>query len=147
MVDWLIQTLTSAPWKVAMICIAPFMRGRPMLRTWVALFAASVATYFVHTPLGYLVIDAVAASLIVARPSGLAQKAIGALFVSMVLFDLGFYLSPQADENLFRTVLTGIGWIQWLILGAWGGYDLLGRYRDWNSGVDRPPVAHQRRIR
>jgi hypothetical protein len=126
-----------------MLVIAPFMRGRPMLRTWAALLGASVATYWVHTPLGYLAIDAVAAALVVARPSGLAQKAIGALFVCMVLFDLGFYLSPQFNGELFRAILTGIGWVQWLILGAWAGHDTWGRYRNWSNPALYPYHARQ----
>lgn len=146
MFDWMATLVVGNPWKAAMLVIAPMMRGRPMFRTWIALFGASVATFFVHAPLGYLAIDAIAASIVVARPSGLAQKAIGVLFVCMVLFDLGFYLSPQADSDLFRTILTGIGWLQWLILGAWAGHDLLGRYRNWNSGVDCPPHTVQRRV-
>lgn len=120
-------------WKVAMMMLAPFLRGRPMLRTWAALFGASLSTFWIYTPLGYLLVDAVAAAIVVARPSGLAQKSIGALFVCMVLFDLGFYLSPQADVALFRAVLTGIGWVQWLILGAWTGHDAWGRYRNWSN--------------
>ena len=147
MIEWSVNAVTNAPWKVAMILIAPFMRGRPMLRTWIALFGASIATFWIYGPLGYLVIDALAASIIVARPSGLAQKAIGALFVCMVLFDLGFYLSPQANGELFRTVLTVIGWGQWLILGAWAGHDLLGRYRNWSDAPYHPPDIEQRRIR
>jgi hypothetical protein len=141
-----------------MLVIAPFMRGRPMLRTWAALLGASVATYWVQTPLGYLAIDAVAAAIVVARPSGLAQKAIGALFVCMVLFDLGFYLSPviadflnqfgfrlseQADVELFRAVLTWIGWVQAAILAGWLGHDAWGRYRNWSNPTLYPHHARQ----
>lgn len=110
-------------WKVAMLFLIPMLRGREMLRTWTVMFVASLATFVIHGPVGYMGIDAVAAAFIMARPAGLAQRLIGALFVVMLMFDLGFYLSPGADGTLFRNILTGIGWVQWLILGAWTGHD------------------------
>lgn len=131
--------LTS--WNYAMFAIAPLMRSKPMLRTWLALSGASAAAWLVNDVTAFIAIDAVAAAIVIARPSGLPQKLIGALFVCMVLFDLGFYLSPQADGALFVSVLTFIGWVQWLILGAWAGHDLMGRYRNWSDAPYRPPAA------
>jgi hypothetical protein len=130
-----------------MFAIAPLMRGKPMLRTWVALSAASAAAWLVNDVIAFIAIDAIAAALIVARPAGLPQKLIGALFVCMVLFDLGFYLSPQADAGLFFSVLTVIGWFQWAVLAGWTGHDAWRRYSDWTGSVDRPPPAYQRHIR
>jgi hypothetical protein len=134
-------------WKLAMLALAPFLRGRQKQRTWVAMFGASVATYFVHDPVGFLAIDAIAAAIVVARPSGLPQKAIGGLFVWMMMFDLGFLLSPHAGWDLFFTLSTGLGWFQWMILAGWEGHDAWRRYRNWSDAVDRPPPAYEGRVR
>lgn len=124
-----------------MLMLAPMMRGNQMLRTWVALFGASVATFFFTGVPAFVAIDAIAAALIIARPSGLAQKTIGALFVCMVLLDLGFYLSPQENVDLFRAILTGIGWFQWAVLLGWTGHDAWGRYCSWSGAPYSPPAA------
>jgi hypothetical protein len=137
--------LTS--WNYAMFAIAPLMRGRPMLRTWFALSAASFLAWHSTGLVAWIAIDAIAAAIVVSRPSGLAQKLIGALFVGMVLFDLGFYLSPQANSGLFIAVCTAIGWFQWAVLTGWIGHDLWRRYRNWDSPADSAPVAVQGRIR
>ena len=134
-------------WDVAMLGLAPLMRGHQMARTWVAVMGASVATFFVHDPVGFMAIDAVAAAIVMARPSGLAQRAIGALFTIMVMFDLGFFLSPQRNYDMFYGVLMVIGWGQWLILAGWTGHDLWGRYRNWSSPANGAPPAYQRRVR
>lgn len=129
-----------------MLVIAPFMRGSQMLRTWVAMFGASVAAWVVQDVVAYIAIDAICAAIIMARPSGLPQKAIGALFALMVMFDLGFFLSPSADWGLFAGALTAVGWAQWCILLGWSGHDAWRHYRGWTDAVDRPPTAYQRRL-
>lgn len=134
-------------WNYAMIALAPLLRGNQMRRTWVAMFGASVATYFFHGVTAFIAIDAIAAALVIARPSGLAQKAIGALFVCMLLFDLGFYLSPQENVDLFRAILIGIGWFQWFILLGWTGHDYWRRYRDWSDAPYSPPAALEGPVR
>jgi len=134
-------------WKLAMLMLSPFMRGKQKLRTWLAVAGASVATFFVTDPVGYLAIDAIAAAVVVARPSGLPQKAIGGLFVFMMMFDLGFVLSPHAGWDLFASLSTAVGWVQWMILGAWAGHDALGRYRNWADPHHGSPPAVERRVR
>jgi hypothetical protein len=130
-----------------MIGLSPFMRGHQMTRTWLAVMGASVATYFVHDPLGFMAIDAIAAAIVMARPAGLPQKAIGALFTLMVLFDLGFYLSPQNGWDLFYGALSFVGWVQWAILAGWFGYDAWGHYRIWSDPKRGLPVAYKGRSR
>ena len=134
-------------WDVAMLGLAPFMRGRQMLRTWVAVMGASVATFWVHDPIGYMAIDAIAAALVMARPSSLPQRAIGALFTLMVIFDLAFYLSPQNNFDLFVSALTFLGWVQVAILAGWTGYDAWGHYLRWADPRRGAPTAYQRRVR
>jgi len=130
-----------------MIALAPFMKGSPKTRTWLAMFGASVSGYFAPDLVWWIAIDAIAAAIVVARPAGLPQKLIGALFVCMVLFDLGFYLSPQADSALFIAVCTAIGWFQWAVLAGWTGHDAWRRYRDWDRASNSPPAIVQGRIR
>lgn len=129
-----------------MLGLSPFMRGHQMLRTWAAVMGASAATYFVHDPVGYMAIDAIAAAIVMARPAGLPQRAIGALFTLMVLFDLGFYLSPHADWGLFVSALSIVGWVQWLILAGWAGHDAWGHYLRWSDPRSGSPVAYKRRF-
>ena len=134
-------------WKLAMLALAPLMRGHEMLRTWLAMFGASVAALLVQDVVAYIAIDAIAGAIVMARPSGLAQKAIGALFVLMVMFDLGFYLSPHADWGLFASALSAVGWVQWVILGAWSGHAAWGRYRGWADARNGLPAANKGRFR
>lgn len=134
-------------WKLAMIVLAPMMRGRQMLRTWAAVMGASVAAYFVQDIVAYMAIDAIAAAVVMARPAGYAQKAIGAIFVSMLMFDLGFFLSPHNGWDLFLLASTVAGWVQWLILGAWAGHDAWGRYYRWSYPSHGLPPPVPRRIR
>ena len=129
-----------------MLMLSPFMRGHQMLRTWIAVMGASVATMFFHGAVAFIAIDAIAAAVVMARPTGLPQKVIGALFALMVMFDLGFYLSPSADWGLFSAVLTGIGWLQWLILAGWTGHGFWRDYRVWSDTANRPPAPYQRRV-
>ena len=128
-------------WKLAMLCLAPFMRGRQMLRVWVAMFGASVAAHFAQDVVAYIAIDAICAALIMARPSGVAQKAIGALFVLMVMFDLGFYLSPQTDWGAFAGSLSAVGWVQWFILAGWTGHDAWRNYSGWANAPNGIPAS------
>ena len=127
--------------------ILPFMRGHQMLRTWVALSGASVATFFVHDPVGFVAIDAIAAAVVVARPSGIAQKAIGVMFALMMVFDLVYALTPQKNYDLFLWSLTVVGWVQWAILAGWTGYDLWGRYFRWSDPAYGSPHPVKRRVR
>lgn len=122
-----------------MLAIAPLMRGNQMLRTWVAMFGASVLAWMVQDVVVYIAIDAICAAIIMARPSGLPQKTIGALFTLMVMFDLGFFLSPSADWSLFAGALSAVGWVQWAILVGWTGHDFWRDYRNWSNALDRPP--------
>jgi hypothetical protein len=126
--------------------LLPVMRERQMLRVWLAMFGASVATFFVHDAVSYMAVDAIAAAIVMARPAGLAQRAIGALFIWMMMLDLGFYLSTHDGWELFVALSTLTGWLQWLILGTWAGHDAWRRYRLWADAPYRPPAAIERRV-
>ena len=126
------------PWKIAMLAIVPLMRRGPKVRAWVAVFAASVLAYYLPalvaewahksvddvTPATYMVIDLAAGALVLARPAGVAQKAIGLVFANMALIDAGYLLSPQLDHGiLYYWIMLVLGWVQFAILAAWGSYD------------------------
>lgn len=130
-----------------MLLIAPIMRQKPMLRTWAAMFGASIAALYSPSLAGYMVIDGIAAAIIMSRPAGLPQRAIGALFALMMVFDLGFYLSPQQGWDLFVAASTAIGWVQWAILGVWAGHDAWGRYIRWSDPRNGIPPPVQRGAR
>lgn len=124
-----------------MLTLIPFLRGRPKLRTWCAMAGASAATLYVQGPVGYVAIDALAAVVVISRPAGLAQKAIGTLFALMMIFDLVYALTARANPELFYNSLIALGWVQWAILGAWIGHDYVGRYLRWASVGNGPPAA------
>lgn len=130
-----------------MMLLLPFLRGRHKLRTWAAVFGASIATYFIQDPVGYLIIDSIAAAIVVARPAGIAQKIIGMLFVWMMMFDLGYLLSPHAGWDLFFGLSLALGWLQFTILAGWEGHDAIRRYRDWSDPLHGSLPADQRRVR
>lgn len=116
-----------------------------MVRTWAVMFAASMATFVIHSPVGFMAIDALAAAFVMVRPAGLPQRLIGALFVGMLMFDLGFYVSTKADPALFYSILTGIGWLQWAILAAWSGHDIWRNHRVGADAADGVYPARQGR--
>lgn len=134
-------------WKLAMLMLSPFMRGRQMLRVWIVLMGASIAAHFANSITAFMAIDAVAAALVLARPAGLPQRLIGALFAWMLFMDLGFYLSAREGWGLFLEASSAAGWVQWAILGAWSGHDAWRNYRGWADAPYRPPSAYERRVR
>jgi len=115
-------------WKIAMICLLPMMFGGAKLRTWGALFGASLAALFAPFIAAFVAIDIIAAALVLTHPMNIAQRAIGSLFVGMVFFELGFILSEGHQHDILLSSLLWLGWAQWAILAAWGLYDLFGYY-------------------
>ena len=126
----MMKAMTVTDWKVAMLLLVPFIRGHQKVWAWAVLMGASLSTYVVTGAVGYMAIDIVAAALILAtKPSNLPQRLIGALFVGMLMFDLGFYLSPQANPEILRFNLVALGWLQWAVLAAWTFHDFRRNYR------------------
>lgn len=139
-------------WKIAMLCIIPLMAFGahisfrslllPKPRAWLAVFLSSVmAAFFAFRPEAYLAIDLFFGGLVLARPAGIAQKAIGLIFAGMAVVDIGYVISPRLDGGLlFYWVLSVLGWVQFSILAAWGSYDL-GRHVFSRLGLDRHPLV------
>jgi hypothetical protein len=123
-------------WFAAMGGILPFVLvGRPKARTWAALFGAACAAWIVpamamgdavdSAAIGrYIVIDAIAGSIVLARPAGWVQKFIGAVFALMVSFHVGFLIADKPVATLdYLHWLSLAGWLQWAALAVWGLYD------------------------
>ena len=110
-------------WFAAMLLILPFMRGRAKVRTWGALFLASVAAWVFPSIAAHIAIDLLAGALVLKRPRGLAQKIIGFGFVAMLIFSSGYVMSQQANPWTLYYAMLGIGWAQWAVLLSWGLYD------------------------
>lgn len=132
-------------WKIAMVCLLPLLAiGSPVRfwniavpwgargRAWLALFGASCAALLL-APFGifaYAAIDGIAAAIVLKRPRGEAQRAIGLLFVAMLFAHLGFYLALRMqpgphDYTAYVQFNQLLGWLQWACLLSWGiGYAL-----------------------
>jgi len=145
------------PWKAAMLIIVPFMARAPKLRAWLAVFTASVLAFYMPaivaaqmgttliqaTPGTYLAIDVLCGGLVLAKPAGIPQKAIGLVFANMALIDAGYLVSPQADHGiLYYWIMLVLGWVQFAILAAWGAYDA-GTYIAGRFGLAGRPVAYR----
>lgn len=113
-------------------------------RAWLAVFLSSILAWcFPLSPEAYLAIDLFCGGLVIARPAGVPQKAIGLIFSMMALIDAGYIVSPQADHGmLYYRVMVILGWTQFGILAAWGSYDAWG-YCARRFGFARGAVAHR----
>lgn len=111
-------------WKIAMLCLLPLMFGGAKPRTWLAVMGSSVMAMILPlSPIAYLAIDIACGGLVLARPAGVAQRAIGLLFACMAIIDLGFLLSEQLAPMSYYWTLSVLGWGQFAILACWGTHD------------------------
>lgn len=132
-----------------MVLLLPLLwYSRPMLRTWAAVLGASIAAAFVpvlptvatpsiaYTLGAYMVIDTLAALIVLGSPKGLAQRAIGLLSGMMVMTHTGMLIavlrgSAVSTTMYFQANLLA-GWLQLFCLAAWGGvsvgYYIAGRF-------------------
>lgn len=133
-------------WKIAMLLAIPLMRGLPMWRTWTAMFGAAIAALFMPFAAGYLALDLLAGALVLRRPAGGEQKAIGLLFAGMAIADIGYICAGEGTPHAYAAMLSFFGWGQFSILVAWGLHD---RWRHYfrRGGVDGGvPVASSRGV-
>lgn len=130
------------PWKAAMLLLLPLVHRAPKLRAWLAVFASSILAFlFPLSPEAYLAIDIACGALVLAKPAGIPQKAIGMVFAFMAIIDVGYLISPQLDRGiLYYWVMVTLGWAQFAILAAWGSYDA-GTYLLGRLGPRRRSVA------
>jgi len=131
-------------WFQAMLCIVPLLlasgmsgagwrawwhRTEPKMRAWAAMFLASLATYALdpqaaHVPfVTYACIDFLAGLAVLASPSGLYSRALGTLFLVMMLMDLMAGYQGQDGAGSYQSTMLFLGWAMWAILLAWGAHD------------------------
>lgn len=126
-------------------------------RAWIVLFGACILGRSVGYPdavpveVVWAVIDAIAGLIVLWPPKGEAQRAIGLLFVGMLLVDLGFFVSgwlQPGPRDYFGVAhfQSFLGWIQWACLFSWGVGDALEGVvrRAWS---DRDQVSYRDGIR
>jgi len=128
-----------------MICLIPLMFGQAKARTWAALMGAALAASVLPFMAAFVVIDLIAAAVVLRRPAGIAQRMIGLLFVGMVFYEIGFLLSDGNQRGLLVASLVALGWLQWAVLAGWGAYDACG-YCLRRFGLARRSVAPARRV-
>lgn len=105
------------------------------------MFGASVAALmFPHVGV-YLAIDLIAGAIVLARPAGLEQRLIGALFAGMAIFDIGYILGGQKDPDLYVQFMNILGWVQFAILAIWGAHDGFGRIVGRNRSRSGVPAG------
>lgn len=132
--DW--AAFFSVAWQQAMLAMLPLFvwlrwtRGRwPLhrLRTWAALFGASLSAWLVtpehgDTPfLLYALICLVAAWVVSIKSAGIPQRAIAIIFGGMAAVHGGLYFTGQPNGgDAYVEVMQIAGWAQFAILFFWG---------------------------
>ena len=114
-------------WHWAMLAVFPLMLHRVRLRIWLIVAGASLAAALLPVmAVGwYIMVDFTAGALILRKPVGCAQRAVGALFAMMLLYSVGYILaSNNAGADLYLTAQDFLGWLQWGCLLAWGAHDV-----------------------
>lgn len=120
------------------------------LRTWAALFCSSLAGWVAVSVYGgvpvlsFIIIDILAGVAVLARPAGLAQRAIGLCYGVMILSHIGYKIALSWFEGVvsstsYEAFMTFAGWAQLVILTAWSGWDV-GRAVLHRAGFGRTVV-------
>ena len=131
----LFQLWLADPWVLVMVAALPLMwpqrfEGKlrwPKLRTWTALFGASLSSWMVTPAVGatpfllYALICFAGAAIVMVRPAGTAQRAIAMIFAFMAAFNGGAYLAGEPNGGpVYSAMLHYAGWSQLFILLFWG---------------------------
>jgi hypothetical protein len=130
-------------WQISMLCLAVFIGAhfywklRPWhrVRTWLALAFAGVMGHVADYYLGstewlmasFILIDLAAAAVVLIRPAGVAQKAIGFGFAVMVLAHIGVLvatISGPINGIIYDDLNVRLGWAQFLCLLLWSCDDV-----------------------
>lgn len=134
------------PWKLTLLpMIAMWLAWRwqlgfkdSWLRCWAAMMAGSVAANFFDTTSAYILIDLLAAAIILARPAITIQRHIGTFSVCMAMASLGHWCAvnikgSKGDPAFLADVLNWLGWAQLALLVGWGIYDHYKPYFRWDG--------------
>lgn len=130
-------------WQISVLCLLPLIlcqraagAGWPFhkMRVMVVLLLAGYVSHLVTPKIGYppvlyyAVIDSLAGAATIARPAGIAQKAIGVCFAGMIFYHAGFagamwWYGPDVNSAPYYDFQGDVGWLQFAILAGWGGWD------------------------
>lgn len=82
----------------------------------------------------YLITDSISAGVVLYPPAGRVQSLIGGTFIAQILMHVVYgvskFMHPNISPERYWEVLTVLGFVQLLILGAWaGGYWIRSAYR------------------
>lgn len=140
------ELLTYGPWVAAMLLAALWLRGDAMWRTWFALIFSCAGGWFAHLWLSdathvpatafYITFDFFAALLILNRPRQPVQEVICWTIISMMVVEIAYIWSGQANPTFVGQWNFALGWVQVALLLGWGlekryGYiDRFGRLAD-----------------
>lgn len=135
-------------WHIAMLAALPFMFSSAKMRTWVALAVAGVIPWLLPPMIvpAYIVTDALAGAIILRKPAGCAQRAIGACFAMLVMFHVGFLLSHAGNgtTSMYYQANVITGWVQFALLAAWGLADAGKALLCWGRIGGRVPAPDAR---
>lgn len=138
-------------WQIIMVGTAFLMHSPQQMRTWAALFFAG-STYLFIPPdwvFGFMLADFAAGVVIITRPAGQWQRAIGALFCCMVMFHVGYMVAAMTQHNpngaLYSKANQIVGWVQLFLLASWGLWDVGKPIRDWLRSR-RGALAHNKAV-
>lgn len=103
-----------------------------MLGSWFLGVTAVVASGKPDPIFLFLVVDILAAFIVLFHPRSIAQNLIGCLYVAMIALHIGYawaasnILGSFGHANLEKYLLfqTGIGWMQWVVLMLWSVGDV-----------------------
>jgi len=130
------------------------------LRTWAAMFCSSIAgwvavgVYGGIPVLSFVIIDILAGVAVLARPAGIAQRAIGLCYGVMILSHIGYkiallWYNGVVSSTSYEALMTFAGWAQFVILTAWSGWDvgraILHRLGFGRTVVDKTQAGGTRR--
>lgn len=120
------------------------VRCARMLRVWLVLATASLVTQVYQSVPVYIVLDLVAAALVLAQPRCAWQKAIGLIMLTMATMSIGFMIaevmhlqnfsSVKPDERALWQVYVWLSWAELAIFYVWGGHDWLDRFVHHHTG-------------
>ncbi|NRA41707.1 MAG: hypothetical protein HRU21_05280 [Pseudomonadales bacterium] len=150
--------MTYTLWHVALalsISIPISLGSTRMARVWLVFAAASLAAWSYESFAFYIVIDLVAASIVLAKPRCAWQKAIGMIMLTMATMTIGFllaefaflhnFLSVAPDQNRLWQVYNVLSWAELVLFFVWGGNDWFLRFASNNSVSRRAVLAVKNR--
>lgn len=114
----------------AILCVLILMslRREAMARTgiaialnWILGVAWVMASGDYSPAVAWVLIDFAAAMVILSRPAGRMQAAVGAVFLAEIVAHLLYFMASNPSEDYYLGVLDKLADVQLLLFGAWVG--------------------------